>query len=357
MDTIWPIEPHTLAKHEILRRYLGAWFPILKRMNPAGLNYIDGFAGPGVYERGEVGSPVIAIRTAVEHILPMPGIWFGFIEKDEARAESLEGVLQTSLPDLPANFEFEVFNGEFADVMEGILDDFDSEGKTLAPTFVFVDPFGYAGFPMELIERLLEPRASEILVTFMASRLRRFLDEFHENAIDELFGFADWREARDLSGDERTRFLLNLYKERLLQTTPAKHVFTFEMVGRDGNTIYWLIFATKHVRGCEVMKEAMWGVDPQGTFRFFDAAAGVRTFILDEGDPEWARQAQEFLWNSFRGQVVRVDRLQRVIAPTPFLWRKRKILLPLEESGRIAEVTGRRRARTYPKGCWIRFSA
>jgi hypothetical protein len=28
-ETLWEIEPHTKAKHEILQRYLGAWFPIL----------------------------------------------------------------------------------------------------------------------------------------------------------------------------------------------------------------------------------------------------------------------------------------------------------------------------------------
>src|SRR5690554_564418 len=28
-EPIWPIEEHTKAKHELLRRYLGAWFPIL----------------------------------------------------------------------------------------------------------------------------------------------------------------------------------------------------------------------------------------------------------------------------------------------------------------------------------------
>jgi len=26
---VWPLEPHTRAKHEILRRYLQAWTPIL----------------------------------------------------------------------------------------------------------------------------------------------------------------------------------------------------------------------------------------------------------------------------------------------------------------------------------------
>jgi hypothetical protein len=47
-DTIWPIEPHTAAKHQILRKYLDAWFPILATYNKR-IVYVDGFAGPGRY--------------------------------------------------------------------------------------------------------------------------------------------------------------------------------------------------------------------------------------------------------------------------------------------------------------------
>lgn len=32
-DTRWQIEPHTVAKHQILRKYLDAWFPILSSSN------------------------------------------------------------------------------------------------------------------------------------------------------------------------------------------------------------------------------------------------------------------------------------------------------------------------------------
>jgi hypothetical protein len=31
------------------------------------LLYVDGFAGPGVYEGGEMGSPIIALRAALLH--------------------------------------------------------------------------------------------------------------------------------------------------------------------------------------------------------------------------------------------------------------------------------------------------
>jgi three-Cys-motif partner protein len=288
--------------------------------------------------------------------MPMPRIWFVFVEKEKARADSLRKVLAKKFPRLPKNFKCEVFQGEFEGVIRGIIADMEAKGQVLAPTFTFVDPFGYAGFPLELIDGLLRPSASEVLITFMASRLRRFLDEFHEPAIDELFGSTDWREARKLSGDRRVQFLLKLYTRRLAEATAAKYVMTFEMVGRDSNPIYWLVFATKHPRGCEVMKEAMWKVDSSGLYRFFDAAEGVRTFALDEEDPAWAREAQDLLWHTFRGKEIPIEVLKEFIAPTRFLWRKRKILVPLELAGRIVQVKGRKRPLTHPEGCAIRFA-
>ena len=48
-DTVWELEPHTRAKHEILKRYLQAWVPILSLGRFPKVLYVDGFAGPGIY--------------------------------------------------------------------------------------------------------------------------------------------------------------------------------------------------------------------------------------------------------------------------------------------------------------------
>ena len=32
-DVIWELEPHTTAKHAVLKAYLNAWFPILSSWN------------------------------------------------------------------------------------------------------------------------------------------------------------------------------------------------------------------------------------------------------------------------------------------------------------------------------------
>ena len=64
--TIWSMDDHTRVKHAILRKYIDAWLPIMTTYNGRVL-IIDGFAGPGEYENGEPGSPIILIDTFLNH--------------------------------------------------------------------------------------------------------------------------------------------------------------------------------------------------------------------------------------------------------------------------------------------------
>ena len=88
--TVWELEPHTAAKHEILRRYVQAWAPILSQGNFPHLVFIDGFAGPGRYSKGEEGSPIIAIKAVIEQSYRIKAkVDFHFIELDKDRAYHL----------------------------------------------------------------------------------------------------------------------------------------------------------------------------------------------------------------------------------------------------------------------------
>ena len=84
MQTQWKIEPHTLAKHEILKRYLSAWYPILSSSSAKEMLYIDGFCGPGRYKKGEDGSPIIALREALKYSQRLQKKRITFLFIDEA---------------------------------------------------------------------------------------------------------------------------------------------------------------------------------------------------------------------------------------------------------------------------------
>ena len=173
-DTIWAIEPHTSAKHQILRKYLDAWLPILGTYNKR-IVYVDGFAGPGRYTGGEPGSPIVALEAALTHQAKLPGeIVFLFIEKSPDRADHLEREI-AKLP-LTSAFKVRVERGAFADKLGKMLDELDSTSSQIAPTFALIDPFGFSGIPYALIQRLLSKNKCEVLITVMLDSINRWLE-------------------------------------------------------------------------------------------------------------------------------------------------------------------------------------
>ena len=114
-ETIWKLEPHTLGKHKVLRGYLDAWIPIMASWSGRIL-FIDGFAGPGEYRKGEPGSPIIAINSLVEHTadhIIRGEMGFIFIESDEKRVEHLREIIDPLLESLPSNAWVQIRHGIF----------------------------------------------------------------------------------------------------------------------------------------------------------------------------------------------------------------------------------------------------
>ena len=245
----WDCPRHTKAKHDILRRYLGAWFPIMATQSPK-IVYIDGFAGPGEYSDGEEGSPVIAMRALVDHASQQvikANVAFVFIEKDPARAEHLKQLVDGWRPQLPPGTSVRVVEGRFDGSMTSLLDQIDEQGKEMAPALVMIDPFGIKGTSMDVVARILTNRTCEVYVTFMYEYINRFLgtEEFEPNLTD-LFGTEEWRGALELVGDNRRAFLYRLYDEQL-RSSGAKHVVHFDLY--EGNRlVYSIFFGTQHHR-------------------------------------------------------------------------------------------------------------
>ena len=239
-ETIWAIEPHTSAKHQILRKYLDAWLPILGTYNKR-VVYVDGFAGPGRYTGGEPGSPIVALEAALTHQAKLPSeLVFLFIEKERDRADHLEG--EIAKLQLTSSFKVQVERGTFADKLGDMLDELDSTSSQIAPTFALIDPFGFSGIPYALIQRLLSKNKCEVLVTVMADSINRWLESPVEKikaTIVETFGTSAAIKIAEGTGDRVTE-LKNLYHRQLNKA--AKFVRYFEMRDYHGRLVYYLFF-------------------------------------------------------------------------------------------------------------------
>jgi len=313
--TTWPLEPHTRAKHEILRRYLQAWTPILSASGVPLILYIDGFAGPGRYDGGEDGSPVIALKAALQHKSRIQGeVRFLFIEDDRDRAEILEKIVGEI--ERPQNFKTKVDARSFEDATAEMLGWCRSKKQSLPPTFAFVDPFGWK-VPFELVREVLSYPKCEVLVNFMYEEINRFLGHpDQEGNLDRLFGTTEWRAIVALVGPQpRRQAIHDLYLRQL--GSAAKFVRSFEMRNDKDVTDYFLFFATNSRKGLQKMKESMWKVDPGGEFRFSDATNPDQALLFEKEPNLPALRA--LLVKKFTGLEVAVNEIEEfVVDATPF---------------------------------------
>jgi three-Cys-motif partner protein len=351
-ETLWPLDAHTRGKHEVLREYLSAWFPILGSF--AGrIAFVDGFAGPGQYSKGEPGSPLIALDVFRQHAPRIKSeAVFLFIEEDTERAAHLERAIESRKP-LPKHCKYEVATVDFETKMTAVLDSLKT--GEIAPAFMMLDPFGVAGMPMGVIDRLLKSGKTELYITLMYE----FIDRFKKTAafekrLTELYGTDEWKKGLELEGRAKREFFFGLYKEQLLKAG-ARHVVRFDLY-RDGHLVYAIFFATKHWKGADVMKRAIWRVAPFGDFAFRSARFDQLTLGVDTVDYSPLRSA---LLEEFKGRgPVTIERVEQFVAGhTDFhIGHLRKhALLPLEKAGLLEVLTARKRARTYPEGTKVRF--
>lgn len=323
-STVWAREPHTEAKHIILRKYLDAWLPILTKYNERVI-FCDGFAGPGAYSGGEEGSPIIALKAFLEHSYRpsiSAEIQYLFIEADAERCEALRQAVRGL--SIPNNVHVEIRNDEYEISFGNILDKLEKDGHQLAPMLVFIDPFGIKGISLEVVKRIMSNSKCEVLITYMIGSTHRFIEtpEF-EDPCDQLFGCTDWRDAKSMSGRDREEFLRQLYYKQLKELVGAKYVRSFTMKNKKNRTIYDLFFITNSAKGIDAMKAAMWNVDQTGAYSFSDATdPGQQTLFSNH--PPWD-QLFEMLRAEFAGKEVRWPLVEEAIRRTPFRILKRPL--------------------------------
>jgi three-Cys-motif partner protein len=368
--TLWEMEPHTAAKHSILRRYLQAWIPIMSRLvgrwasdGRGRLLLLDGFCGPGRYVGGEEGSPLIMLNAFLQHSQRdsiHAELVYAFIDEDARRT----GHLRTEIDELaaaqpggklPDQVKFQVVDGRFEDVFTETVDSLEEKGKRLAPAFAFIDPFGYKDASMSLTDRLLRFERCEALIYLPLPFINRFIGKpEQEKVMDQLFGTPDWRDAIPLQGAERKRLLHDLFRDQLASETGDRLVRSFE-IGTASGTGYHLFFTTGHEKGMEAMKDAMWTVDREEGRRFRDSTNQdqlvVFEHVVDTG-PLLASLQRHFGGREFSIE----DAISHTIRDTAYKSShlKTMTLKPAEQAGEIAVPTKRSRSCTYPPGTRLR---
>lgn len=347
----WEYSEHTKVKHELLSKYLYAWIIKLGRFHRK-IIFFDCFAGRGEYvdKTGKVtalGSPIIALQVA-DSLLQQCAqkqrrpyfdefICIG-IEKDRENFQNLQSVVKREGDKLKFGDRLKVGleNDEFANVVDKMLK---SVGTEIAPSFFFIDPFGFSGVPFEMVKNILSLRRTEIFFTLMTQAISRFLTvEKVEEALNALYPIQEWKRVYKLQDvRKRDQALKDISVKCLTEIAGVRYVFPFRVcMDEKYRTLYYLIHATNHFDGLKIMKDIMYKQGASGLFAYLGPEEsmyrGQMKLFKDD-----LTSLKEFIRGLFQGQTKTFGKiLEKTYVHTQFVRSHcRDALLELEEGDKI----------------------
>ena len=136
------------------------------------------------------------------------------------------------------------------------------EEMNLVPTLFFVDPWGYKGLSLRLVNSVLKDWGCDCIFFFNYNRINMGLSNpLVKEHMDSLFGIQRADDLRTklnkLHPEEREQ---NIVEElcQAIKIYGNRYILPFRFKdGRGIRTSHHLIFVSKHFRGYEIMKEIM----------------------------------------------------------------------------------------------------
>jgi three-Cys-motif partner protein len=248
------------VKTAIVTKYFSAWATIMcaQRRNKADkrIAYVDVFAGPGRYKDGTISTPLLILENAISKPELRDNLVTMFNDKDEENARALMDEINKLDGIKTLRHRPSVNNDEVGEEMVKRFEDIN-----LIPTLFFVDPWGYKGLSLRLINSVLKDWGCECIFFFNYNRINPGLANASvKEHMDALFGElrAEQLRARldPLSPAERELTIVEEISEALSEGD--KYVLPFEFKNDRGTrTKHHLIFVSKHPLGYKIMKGIM----------------------------------------------------------------------------------------------------
>jgi three-Cys-motif partner protein len=245
------------VKAAIVSKYFDAWARVIVLKVSRQLAYVDLFAGPGRYDDGTPSTPLLVLQKAVSNPELLPGIKLVFNEANPKYAERLKYEFRSFPNAALLSRAPEVTRDEVGERTVSLLNSWAD-----VPTLLFADPWGYKGLSLELFRAALKRKGCECIFFFNYNRINPALNNRGvKELMDELFGKERANRLRatvaGLSPSRReSRILAEL--ELALKEFGAKFVLSFPFSDERGTrTSHYIVFATKHRRGHDIMKSIM----------------------------------------------------------------------------------------------------
>lgn len=332
----------SLVKTAIVSKYFRAWAQVIvpsAKKHDGKIAYLDLFAGPGRYKDGTKSTPISVLEQAINDPDFCDMLVAIFNDKDEENVQSLESAIE-ALPGINRlKYSPTVYHNEVGTEMVKLF-----QGMRLVPTLFFVDPWGYKGLSLDLVNAVLKDWGCDCIFFFNYNRINMGLaNPIVKEHMDALFGEERADELRErlepLSVSDRELAIIEELSEALAKAG-QRYVLPFGFKNAAGTrTSHHLIFVTKHFRGYEIMKDIMAkesSCHDQGVPSFYYNPADKKYPVLFELSRP-LDDLEELLLSDFAGKTLTMREIyEQHSVGRPYIERNYKeVLSNLESVGRI----------------------
>lgn len=280
--------------------YIKRWLQVnIHRQEIKDINFVDCMCNAGIYQDGDLCTSMEVLKLFADVANTNPDKRFNLFinDKDQTRIDICSKIVKKLLS-----------SGEFPNIYITIhsmdvneyLQNYKLFNKYFGyggATVLFVDPYD---FGTVIIERL----TSFIVKYYCEVIFNLFTSDYIRNGIDDRI--------RSCIGDTEIidKYDLIEYIVSSLKVGKMKFVFSYQFRTSTNTELYQIIFATPHIKGLEVLKEALWEIF-NGKFyhRNYTVNPKQLSFFTDDDDRqalliEHASTAKYLLEGKFAGRTV-----------------------------------------------------
>ncbi|MDQ2096627.1 MAG: three-Cys-motif partner protein TcmP [Tychonema bourrellyi B0820] len=334
---------NSLVKSEIVAKYFWAWAKVIiprakKRSNKIG--YIDFFSGPGSYQDGSKSTPLLILERAIANPDMSEMLVTLFNDKDSNNTRSLQQAI-ASIPDINRlRHEPIVLNKEVGEEIFQAIQEINNN----VPTLYFIDPWGYKGLSLKLIDSIIKGWGCDCIFFFNYNRINMGLPNVAvDKHMNSLFGQERanaLREQLKLKQPYERELVIVEAISQALKEIGGNYVLPFRFKTDTGTrTSHHLIFVSKHERGYSIMKDIMAkesSSTEQGVPLFeYNSATQNQPLLFELSRP--LDDLENMLSNEFAGQILTMEAIynQHHVGKRYISKNYKEALRKLEQQGKI----------------------
>lgn len=265
-DTKENVREHSQAKLDFYQNYLIKYLMILLSDPYTNeINIYDIFCGIGIYEDGNHGSPIIAIKIIKDLLQKYPQKNINLIINDIDKSKidfvsqyidnNYKNVCRVNSHNLDATEMLKIVNQSIY------------ESKKGTKNLVFIDPYGYKEIYKNDILKIMDSKKSEIIIFLPIAQMYRFsnaaLTDEENNSYRHLRRFI--QDFFDVTHPIHDENLDNQFQ----YIDYIKEAFSFDdkyysasyRIQRDSRNYYSLFFITNHIYGLDRIIDTKWKLD------------------------------------------------------------------------------------------------